>query len=149
MWMGLSEFILGRIHGPPELNLPLLAPPEERLTKPSPQPSLHRFPPRGARTAAHGRKTLLPHNGMLHGCHRRLYTCLPLQSQTKVSPGPGGWNPALRGRILRVSGPRSKGKILEYQSDIAKQMNGLVTSHKKSGQTGFRYLLPTTCEGKS
>ena len=32
---------------------------------------------------------------------------------TKVKegfPGLGGWNPGLRGRILRVSGPRSKGK---------------------------------------
>ena len=40
----------------------------------------------------------------------------PSKEKTKVSPGPGGWNPALRGRILRVSGPRPRAKILESEN---------------------------------
>jgi hypothetical protein len=40
----------------------------------------------------------------------------PSKGKTKVFPGPGGWNPALRGRILRVSGPWSRGKILESEN---------------------------------
>ncbi len=33
-----------------------------------------------------------------------------------VSPGPEGWNPALWGRISKVSGPRPRGKILEPEN---------------------------------
>ena len=40
----------------------------------------------------------------------------PPQGKTKVSPGQEGWNPALRGRILRVSGPRPKSKIPESEN---------------------------------
>ena len=34
----------------------------------------------------------------------------------KVSPGPEGWNPAFRGGVSTVSGPRSKGQILESEN---------------------------------
>jgi hypothetical protein len=39
------------------------------------------------------------------GRHRR-----PLQRKTKIFPGPWGQNPALRGRVLKVSGLKPKGK---------------------------------------
>jgi hypothetical protein len=40
----------------------------------------------------------------------------PSKSKTKVSPGQGGWNPALRGRILKVSGPRPRAQTLESEN---------------------------------
>ncbi len=52
----------------------------------------------------------------------------PAKGKTKVSPGPEGWNPALRGRILRVSGPRPKGKILESEN-----ANGPLSEHLAPG----------------
>jgi hypothetical protein len=36
--------------------------------------------------------------------------------ETKVCPGPGVWNPAPEGRILKVSGPRPRAKILESEN---------------------------------
>ena len=40
----------------------------------------------------------------------------PSKGKTKVFPGPEGWNPALRGRISKVSEPRPRAKILESEN---------------------------------
>ncbi len=72
----------------------------------------------------------------------------PSKVKTKVSPGPGGWNPALRGRILRVSGPRPRANILE--SEIA---NGPLSIYKseheyvKNGYMATRYSRDTGAPG--